>query len=118
MLAAGMSNDVAVLVTSEFSRTLDPASGFGSDHAWGGHWMVMGGRVNGARMFGEKFPSLVLGGVDDVHEQKRGFWLPQISSDQVAADLLTWLGLPADKLTLVMPNLVNFTKKNVGFMNG
>lgn len=47
MLAAGMSNDVAVLVTSEFSRTLDPASGFGSDHAWGGHWMVMGGRVNG-----------------------------------------------------------------------
>jgi hypothetical protein len=60
----------------------------------------------------------MLGGVDDVHEQKRGFWLPQISSDQVAADLLTWLGLPADKLTAVMPNLANFTKKNVGFMNG
>jgi len=32
--------------------------------------------------------------------------------------LLTWLGLPADKLSLVMPNLANFTKKNVGFMNG
>jgi len=118
MLAAGMSNEVAVLITSEFSRTLDPASGNGSDHAWGGHWMVMGGGVNGARMYGDKFPSLMLGGVDDVHEQKRGFWLPQISSDQVAADLLTWLGLPADKLTAVMPNLANFTKKNVGFMNG
>jgi len=105
-------------VTSEFSRTLDPASGFGSDHAWGGHWMVMGGRVNGGRMYGEKFPSLVLGGVDDVHEQKRGYWLPQISSDQVAADLLTWLGLPAEKLPVVMPNLANFTSKTVGFMNG
>jgi hypothetical protein len=69
-------------------------------------------------MYGDKFPSSMLGGVDDVHEQKRGFWLPQISSDQVAADLLTWLGLPADKLTSVMPNLANFTKKNVGFMNG
>lgn len=118
MIAAGMSNEVAVLVTSEFNRTLDPAAGNGSDHAWGGHWMVMGGRVNGARMFGEKFPSLVLGGVDDVHEQKRGYWLPQISSDQVAADMLTWLGLPSDKLSLVMPNLANFNIKTLGLMNG
>ena len=118
MLAAGMSNDVAVLVTSEFSRTLDPASGFGSDHAWGGHWMVMGGQVNGAKMYGDKFPSLVLGGVDDAHNGKRGYWVPQMSSDQVAADLLLWLGLPQEKLTEVMPNLKNFAKKGVGFMNG
>jgi uncharacterized protein (DUF1501 family) len=118
MMAAGMTNEVAVLVTSEFNRTLDPAAGNGSDHAWGSHWMVMGGRVNGGRMYGQKFPSLVLGGVDDVHEQKRGYWLPQISSDQVAADLLTWLGLPSDKLSLVMPNLANFSTKTVGFMNG
>jgi hypothetical protein len=32
--------------------------------------------------------------------------------------LLTWLGLPSDKLTLVMPNLANFSTKTVGFMNG
>jgi hypothetical protein len=61
---------------------------------------------------------LVLGGVDDAHNQKRGYWVPQFSSDQVAADLLMWLGLPADQLTKVMPNLVNFSKKSVGFMNG
>jgi len=118
MMAAGMSNEVAVFVTSEFNRTLDPAAGNGSDHAWGGHWMVMGGRVNGAKMYGNKFPSLVLGGVDDAHNGKRGYWVPQFSSDQVAADLLMWLGLPENKLTEVMPNLKNFTKKNVGFMNG
>jgi uncharacterized protein (DUF1501 family) len=80
--------------------------------------MVMGGRVNGAKMYGDKFPSLVLGGVDDAHNGKRGYWVPQFSSDQVAADLLMWLGLPENKLTEVMPNLKNFTKKNVGFMNG
>jgi len=118
MMAAGMSNEVAVFVTSEFNRTLDPAAGNGSDHAWGGHWMVMGGRVNGAKMYGNKFPSLVLGGVDDAHNGKRGYWVPQFSSDQVAADLLMWLGLPENKLTEVMPNLKNFAKKNVGFMNG
>jgi hypothetical protein len=31
---------------------------------------------------------------------------------------MTWLGLPSDKLIQVLPNLANFTKKNVGFMNG
>ena len=118
MMAAGMSNEVAMFVTSEFNRTLDPAAGNGSDHAWGGHWMVMGGRVNGAKMYGNKFPSLVLGGVDDAHTGKRGYWVPQYSSDQVAADLLMWLGLPESKLTEVMPNLKNFAQKNVGFMNG
>jgi uncharacterized protein (DUF1501 family) len=116
--AAGMANEVAVFVTSEFNRTLDPAAGNGSDHAWGSHWMVMGGQVNGGKMYGDKFPSLVLGGVDDAHNGKRGYWVPQMSSDQVAADLLMWLGLPQDKLTVVMPNLKNFAKKNVGFMNG
>jgi uncharacterized protein (DUF1501 family) len=116
--AAGMSNEVAVFVTSEFNRTLDQAAGNGSDHAWGSHWMVMGGRVNGAKMYGDKFPSLVLGGVDDAHDGKRGYWVPQFSSDQVAADLLMWLGLPENQLTEVMPNLKNFAKKNVGFMNG
>jgi len=113
----GMSNDVALLVTSEFGRTLDEASGFGSDHAWGNHWFVMGNAIKGGQMYGSKFPSLILGGVDDAHPQKRGYWVPQISSDQVAADFLTWLGLPASSLTSVLPNLSNFSNKTVGFMN-
>jgi uncharacterized protein (DUF1501 family) len=114
----GLSNDVALLVTTEFGRTLDEASGFGSDHAWGNHWLVMGNAIKGGQMYGSKFPSLVLGGVDDAHPQKRGYWVPQISSDQVAADFMTWLGLPTSYLTTVLPNLVNFTTKTVGFMNG
>jgi uncharacterized protein (DUF1501 family) len=112
----GMSNDVALLVTSEFGRTLDEASGFGSDHAWGNHWFVMGNAIKGGQMYGAKFPSLVLGGVDDAHPQKRGYWVPQISSDQVAADFLTWMGLPATALNSVLPNLSNFSNKTVGFM--
>ena len=117
MSAAGMGREVAVLVMSEFSRTLDPASGNGSDHAWGGHWMVMGQSVGGGKLYGQKFPSPVLGGEDDAHNGKRGYFVPQWSSDQVAADLLTWLGLPASELTTVLPNLANFTQKTVGVMN-
>lgn len=115
--AAGLGRDVAVLVMSEFGRTLDPAAGNGSDHAWGSHWMVMGQNVAGGKLYGDKFPSLVLGGPDDAHNGKRGYFVPQWSADQVAADLLTWLGLPASALTTVMPNLANFSKQTVGFMN-
>lgn len=116
--SAGMGNQVAVLVTSEFGRTLDPAAGFGSDHAWGSHLMVMGNMVGGNRIYGNSFPRLILGGVDDAHDGRRGYWVPQLSSDQVAADLLVWLGLPQGRLEQVMPNLANFSQKTVGFMHG
>jgi hypothetical protein len=76
----------------------------------------MGNAVKGAQMYGSKFPSLVLGGVDDAHPQKRGYWVPQISSDQVAADFLTWLGMPLSSINSVLPNLSNFTNKSVGFI--
>jgi uncharacterized protein (DUF1501 family) len=114
---ANLSNNVAILVTTEFARTLDPASGAGSDHAWGNHWMVLGGPIKGAQIYGNQFPSLVKGGVDDASPQKRGYWVPQYSSDQVAADLLTWLGLQSSSLTSVLPNLNNFASKTIGFMN-
>lgn len=116
--AAGMTNDVTLLVTSEFGRTLDPAAGYGSDHAWGSHWWVMGSPVKGSKIYGNKFPSLVLGGVDDADPGRRGYWAPQYSSDQVAADLLQWLGLPASRFVDVMPRLANFSQKTIGFMNG
>jgi hypothetical protein len=68
-------------------------------------------------MYGARFPRLILGGTDDVDPGRRGYWVPQISTDQVAADLLTWLGVPLVSLDTVMPNLRNFTQKTVGFVN-
>ena len=80
--------------------------------------MVMGNTVQGGQLYGNAFPRLILGGPDDAHNQKRGYWVPQLSSDQVAADMLLWLGLPVSQLTSVMPNLKNFAKKTVGYING
>ena len=116
--AAGMDNEVVVLVASEFGRTLDPAAGNGSDHAWGNHWWVMGGPVSGGQLLGSTFPSLMLKGKDDADPGGRGYWVPQISSDQVAAELLTWLGLPSSRLVQVLPNLTNFSQQRVGFIHG
>jgi uncharacterized protein (DUF1501 family) len=115
--AAGMANEVVLLVISEFGRTLDPASGRGSDHAWGNHWMAMGGPVRGAQMYGARFPRLLLGGPDDGDPGRRGYFVPQMSTDQVAADALAWLGVPLATMDTVMPNLRNFTQKTVGYLH-
>ncbi|MCA9920269.1 MAG: DUF1501 domain-containing protein, partial [Anaerolineales bacterium] len=52
----GVHNDVVTFTASDFGRTLT-SNGQGSDHAWGGNHMVMGGPVRGSRIYGD-FPSL------------------------------------------------------------
>jgi uncharacterized protein (DUF1501 family) len=116
--AYGMNNDVITVVMSEFGRTLDPAAGAGSDHAWGNHWFAMGGPIKGGVVYGKTFPTLQTGGVDDASlwQPYRGQWLPQFSSDQFMADLVGWLGLTPAQALSVMPNLTNFSQKTIGFV--
>jgi uncharacterized protein (DUF1501 family) len=114
----GMNSDVITVVMSEFGRTLDPAAGAGSDHAWGNHWFALGGPVKGGTIYGSTFPTLQTGGVDDASSWQpyRGQWIPQFSSDQFMADLVQWLGLTPAQALAVMPNLANFPKKTIGFI--
>ena len=92
---------------------VQPSSGYGSDHAWGSHHMVMGDAVNGGDLYGT-FPQLVLGGPSDANT--RGIWIPTTSVDQYGATLATWFGLPANKLSTVFPDLPNFAASNLGFV--
>lgn len=116
--AYGMNNDVITVVISEFGRTLDPAAGEGSDHAWGNHWFALGGPVKGGVVYGKTFPTLQTAGVDDasLYRPYRGQWIPQFSSDQFMADLVGWLGLTPAQAVAVMPNLINFQQKTIGFI--
>ena len=45
MAELGTENDVTTFTESDFSRTFQPTSGDGSDHAWGSHHLVLGGAV-------------------------------------------------------------------------
>ena len=114
----GMNDDVITVVISEFGRTLSPAAGGGTDHAWGNHWFALGGPVKGGVVYGNTFPTLQISGVDDasLYKPYRGQWIPQFSSDQFMADLVGWLGLTPAQALAVMPNLANFTKKTIGFI--
>ena len=46
----GVANDVTTFTASDFGRTF-PTNGSGSDHGWGSHQLVMGGAVQGGRLF-------------------------------------------------------------------
>jgi uncharacterized protein (DUF1501 family) len=118
MQAAGMNNDVITVIMSEFGRTLDPAAGAGSDHAWGNHWFAVGGPVKGGVVYGNTFPTLQTGGPDDasMYDPKRGQWIPQFSSDQFMSDIVRWLGLTPAQALAVLPNLANFSAKTIGYI--
>lgn len=102
--ASGMDREVVTLVMTEFGRTLRPGSGNGSEHAWGTHFLAMGGAVQGGQVLGS-FPSLVLGGPDDVDEGQNGRFVPTIGTDQIGASLFNWMGLPNGSFEKVFPYL-------------
>lgn len=86
----GMSDSVTVYTDTEFNRTLVPNRFGGTDHAWGGHQLVVGLPVLGGRVYG-RFPSLDVGGADDV--AGNGTWTPSTTSAQYAATLAYWYGV-------------------------
>ncbi len=108
----GVANDVTAFTESDFSRTMQPNSNGGTDHAWGGHHLVIGGAVKGATLYGT-FPTLMLNGPDDAGGEGR--WIPTTAVDQYGATLAQWFGLPASQLPLVFPNIAKFATNDVGF---
>jgi uncharacterized protein (DUF1501 family) len=111
--ALGVANQVTTFTMSDFGRTMKPAAGGGSDHAWGNHHLIVGGAVKGNTMYGT-FPTHVIGGTDDVGNEGR--WLPTTSVDQYAATLASWFGVSSADLAKVAPNINAFANKNLGFL--
>jgi uncharacterized protein (DUF1501 family) len=109
----GVANQVTTFTLSEFSRTLQPGTNAGTDHAWGGHQVIQGGAVKGNNIYGT-FPTLALNGPDDAGNNGR--WIPTTALDQYAATLASWFGVPDASLPSIFPNLVNFPTSNLGFM--
>ncbi|MDT9000429.1 DUF1501 domain-containing protein [Paucibacter sp. APW11] len=110
-LQLGVASQVSTFTASDFARTLQPASGGGSDHAWGNHQFVIGGAVRSG-IYG-RMPQLVLAGPDDVSEEGR--WLPSTSVDQMSATLASWFGVGAADLGAMFPQLANFSQRNMGY---
>ena len=109
----GVAQNVVTFTESDFSRTFQPTTTDGSDHAWGSHHLVLGGAVQGGQIYGQ-FPTFLLGGPDDT--DVRGRWIPTISIEQYGATMCSWFGIPASTFAAIFPNLVNFSTSSLGFL--
>jgi uncharacterized protein (DUF1501 family) len=122
-VAQGISSQVTSFTMSDFNRTFNPSgsgSGVGTDHAWGGHHLVMGGAVRGGDFYGRPtsngtfFPTLVTNGPDDA--DIRGRFIPSTSVEQYAGTLSKWFGLSDADVPIAFPNAANFPVMDLGFM--
>ena len=112
-VALGVSSQVTTFTLSDFGRTFQPASGGGTDHAWGNHHFIIGGAVQGGSFYGQ-YPQLVLAGPNDAESEGR--WLPTTAVDQYGATLASWFGVAPGDLASVFPNIGKFATADLGFM--
>ena len=124
LTAQGDFDKVLTFVGSEFGRTFTPngdSAESGTDHAWGGHGLIMGDMVNGGQFFGTH-PDLKLEeGLDA--SNGRGRWVPTTATTQCAAVIAKWLGVPENDLSQLFPSLNNFpcpfeASQNLAFIKG
>jgi uncharacterized protein (DUF1501 family) len=99
----GVGDQVTTFTASDFARTLT-SNGRGSDHAWGGNHMVMGGAVRGGEIYGE-YPQLY---ADNALDTGRGRLIPTTSCDAYFGELAQWFGVSPGDLDAVLPNIGRF----------
>jgi uncharacterized protein (DUF1501 family) len=73
---------------------------------------VLGGRVLGQSYVGTA-PVLANNGPDDVGQ---GRLLPTLSVDQLGATLANWFGVSASDQASVLPNIGNYSVRDLKFM--
>ena len=108
----GVENSVTTFTASEFGRSYT-SNDDGTDHAWAGHNLVMGGAVKGGEIHGDML-NLSVNGPDDAADTGR--FIPKYGVDQYGATLAKWMGMSDSDMLEIFPNLGNFNTKDLGFM--
>lgn len=115
----GAAGQVTTFTLSDFGRTLQP-SGSGSDHGWGSHHLVLGGAVNGGRIYGT-FPLMTnysnFNSSHDDYADNRGVLLPGIALSQYGSTMAKWFGATDAQLDGLFPTVSNFAVRDLGFVS-
>ena len=102
-------DSVTTIQTSEFARTLSPNGNDGTDHAWGGNYIMFGGGVKGGQIAGD-YP-------DDLTDDGplglgRGRLIPTTPWDVCFRALSQWVGVKTEDLKKVCPNIDAFHEES------
>lgn len=99
----GVSDQVTLFTASDFGRSL-VINGDGTDHGWGAHHFVVGGAVQGQRIFGT-VPPMTLG---HEYDAGSGRLIPTTSVEQMMAPMAEWFGLSPSEIAAALPVLNQF----------
>ena len=109
MVAQGVWDDVLIVETSDFARTIT-SNGAGTDHGWGGHYLMLGGGLKGSTILGVYPDDLTPNGDLNIG---RGRFIPSLGWEAVWNAISKWYGVPASQMERVMPLLGRFGKKDL-----
>ena len=99
--AEGLWENTAIVFTSDFARTITPNSNDGSDHAWGGHYFMMGGEVKGGKILGQYPYDITKDGPLNIG---RGRMIPTTPWDAIWKGVIQWMGVEDADLDVCLPN--------------
>lgn len=106
MVHEGVWDDIAIVIASDFGRTLTTNSQ-GTDHAWGGNYFLLGGKVKGGKMIG-KYPTRLAEGVNPLN-LGRGRMLPTTPWESVWNAVSGWWGVDSkEDREALLPHTKNF----------
>merc|ERR1711939_204612 len=98
--------DTVLFTESDFGRSLT-SNGAGTDHGWAGNHFIIGGSVQGKKVFND-FPDSLLAGNDQ--DLGRGRLIPKYPWESMMVPIAEWMGVEEPALPTVFPNLANFDR--------
>ena len=107
MRSQGIWDNVVLVTSSDFARTLT-SNGRGTDHGWGGHYYMAGGKVK----------QQILGTYPDMREEAplnlgRGRIIPQLPWEAIWNGVAAWFGVDSENMAEVLPNAANFQASSI-----
>jgi cullin-associated NEDD8-dissociated protein 1 len=109
LVGQGVFDDTVLFTESDFGRSLT-SNGAGTDHGWAGNHFVIGGNVQGGKVFND-FPDSLLAGNE--YDAGRGRMIPKYPWESMMVPIAEWMGLESSQHASVFPNLGNFNSSHV-----
>jgi len=104
--AQNIFDSVVIASESDFGRTLS-TNGAGTDHAWAGNHFVIGGEINGGKVFNQFPSSLLEGSEQDIGRLRL---IPKYPWENMMVPIAEWMGMEESDFSTVFPNLANFDR--------